>query len=398
MARGLIRKLRDDEKAHVEESAGTYDEGWSMRLEKTKFNDVNGLLGRCHRNPISGKIYLKEVESSRDFHVVDLSQRPFIDGEPDMLAGDEHLYMPKPLNYRTWVYHNKFTCAWDGPGLGRSSEAFLFEALNERCIDFDISDGRWSSCMVLFPVVPITMISGDTLVLFVTTLLAFLCLAVAVITNRHNLYFWGRPLTIPVRLAYLVFVLVRLSNGSGLEILGYLAPLILMVIDFWLGDLSLLGSQRFTCRYDVIRTLPNQVFVCRRDGDNSRVRERKRTLSEAVTGGMAGDSSLCIIANLQGLLMELSPVDREQDGLTFSLEHSKRVADPAIGPVRYLGVDIFRHNLKTIADLDVMHNNLQLLQNNSRLTMVDDPRFKELQHQAKRRQPGALDQLMLEDV
>merc|ERR1712178_187848 len=113
---------------------------------------------------------------------------------------------------------------------------------------------------------------------------------------------------------------------------------------------------------------------------------------------MGGDNSLCLIANLQGLLMELAPVDKEQDLQTFKEEHSWRMNEPSAGSVRYVGVDIFKNNLRTIADYDNMHSNLKLLRNNTRLTMVNDPQFKALQRQAKKAKPGALDQLMVEDV
>merc|ERR1712224_1196876 len=46
-----------------------------MVLEKLKLSDVNGLVGKCQRNPFTSACYLKEVESWRDFNLVDFGRR-----------------------------------------------------------------------------------------------------------------------------------------------------------------------------------------------------------------------------------------------------------------------------------------------------------------------------------
>jgi len=326
----------------------------TMVLERVKLLDVNGLQGRCYRSAMTGETYLKEVELWRDFHLVDLWSRQKIIEVPEEHTNDPHLFSPRPLNMRTWVYHCKFREAFEKFQIGLQTEAFLYEALNERCVDIPISSGLWCPAMVYAPLVPLTLLADDTTVTIVALFIFFLSLIVSVMTNNHHFFFYARPILLLPRFGFFVFTLIRI-NGGTFQIFGYVLTLFLVLFDLIRGDWNLFSSMRYHCSYEVVRTLPNQIFVCWRVGDHSLMasmsERRKKALPESLTGMKdAGDNTLCLIANIQGLLIELVPVCHE-DAILFKGEHVDRSTEPWLGRVKFYGVDLFCKDTKNLAEL-----------------------------------------------
>mmetsp|Transcript_37391 Transcript_37391/g.59925 ORF Transcript_37391/g.59925 Transcript_37391/m.59925 type:complete len:387 (-) Transcript_37391:353-1513(-) len=341
----------------------TSEDSIYMKLERLRTTDVNGLMGKTRRNPLTGKISIKDVSHERDFTLVDMKQRFSIEGMPLELADDEHLFLPRAMNYRTWVYHDRFRAAEAAHNVGgRGSETFLWESLNERCIDFqELSTGLYSSAMVYLPVVPFTLLANDATVFVAMGIVTAFCMIVSVATNSGRYYFWARPITAPFRFAMLIITLVNIG-GDMLKIVGYLITFFAVLVDFGFGDMRVLCSGHFYCRYELVRALPNQVFVCRRKGDNARIREPRKALAEKFSGIMeSGQNEVCLLANLQGLLVELVPVDANIDYPSFDHSHTQRRMDPSISKLKYMGVDIFVGNLKSVHDYEILEENMKVL-------------------------------------
>lgn len=331
-------------------------DGAEMKLERIKIFDINGLVGKSHRSPVTGEVYLKEIESWRDFTLLDLWKRDKIMGTPEDHCNDPHLYLVRTLNMRTWIYHSKFRSALAKYQIGTGGESFLWEAIAERCVDVNINTGLWSPTMVYAPLVPFTLLADDNTVFFFALFCLFQSMIISVFSNNHTFYFYSRPIMLPARFVFLVLTLTRITGGS-IQLIGYLGTLGAILYDLIKGDLAQAGSMGYHCNYEVLRTLPNQVFVCQRIGNQTTKTNEgpaRRPLPENLTGIKDnGGGSLCLIANVQGLLMELIPVD-EQDAESFKEEHLRRGADRTIGPMRYLGLDILSKEVRSIADMDGM--------------------------------------------
>lgn len=332
---------------------------FEMVLERLKVYDVNGLLGRVHRSPITGKVYVKEVESWRDFHLIDLWTRPKIVGLPQNHCRDVSLYRPQPLNMRTWVYHCKFRKAKESNQMATPAEVHLFEALSARVCDIEVADGLWSPAMIYAPLFPFSLLSGDFTVFYFAGFIFFASLLISLFCNSSRHVAHERAILFPARLIFLVVTLTKIQ-GEALQLLGYVVIILACLFDHIRGDLQVFASMRYRCSYEIIKSLPNQVFVCWRIGDHSQFVGRKHTLLDEHVTGLKdpGDNSLCLIANVQGLLVELLPVSKEDEEI-FKDEHGFRSSDAASGNLLYYGVDMFHDTRKTLADF-VGHHELNL--------------------------------------
>merc|ERR1719352_2048423 len=99
-------------------------------------------------------------------------------------------------------------------------EAFLTEALNERCVDMPGNGGLWSPVMVYFPLIPLTLLANDFVVFTLAAFVNLFTLLVSIFANTHRFYFWGRIISLPVRLVFLFVALARIQGGA-LQSLGY---------------------------------------------------------------------------------------------------------------------------------------------------------------------------------
>jgi len=325
-----------------------------MRLEKVRLTDTNGLIGKTHRNPVTGQVYLKEVESFRNFSLLDTWKRDHIVAHPDDHCMDTHLFVGKSLNYRTWIYHSKFRIASETFQIGGNAEAHLWEALAERCVDVNIPMGLWSPAMVYIPLCPFSLLADDQDLMIFTAVVAVFSLLLSQWTNDHIYYWYARLMQLPARLAYLIFTLARIQGGS-IQMVGYLGCVFACLYDIFRGDVVMLGAMGHQAHYEVVKSLPNQVFVCLRQGNTERLMSgcgRVTGLPENLTGLKdPGDGSLCLLANVQGLLIELTPLD-PLDREIFKEEHYQRGMDASQGFVKYYGLNILHEHAKTVDDLE----------------------------------------------
>jgi len=348
-----------------------------MVLEKLKLSDVNGLVGKCQRNPFTSTCYLKEVESWRDFNLVDLFGRIKIAALPSDHANDPYLFIPKPLNMRTWVYHDKVRHAQQQNQLGADTEVFIHEALAERCIDVPIGAGLWSPVVVYIPLLPFTLLTDDTNVFWFAAFVFFASLITAQFMNSSTYYFWTRPATLPARLAFLAYTVARIKGGS-FQIFGYLVTILATLADLLRGDFLFLINQRYFRCFEILRHLPHQVYICSRGGDSDSMlqisKRRVKHIPQGITGQQdPGDGSLCIIANVAGVLLELEPLDK-LDGLRFVEDHAYRISDMSQGRVKFFSLELFSSEMRSVQDHEASQATLGTAR---RVTLLKDPRLQQ---------------------
>lgn len=349
---GRLLQIKDRVGDWNKKGMGRQAVGADMALERVRCFDVNGLVGRVTRSAVSGQTTIKDLESWRQFHLVDAWTRQKIVSFPDAHAGDPHLYLPRPLNMRTWLWHSKWRAAQESFQIGMGAEAFLWQALNERCVDTE-AHGMWSPAMMYAVLAPVTLLCSDSGIFMFAFFIFFESLLVSVALNTHKFYWWARPITFPSRLFFLIFILAKIG-GTSTQLFGFAITLLAVLCDLLRGDLALVFNMRYNCSYDVVRQLPNQIFVCSRQGDIYLSEERyKRPLSEKITGIKdPGNGSLCLIANVQGVLVELLPVHPDDDTDMFMEEHQQRSANIALGRIKFFGLDLLNRDCRSVQDMD----------------------------------------------
>lgn len=334
--------------------------GTDLTIERMHFPDVNGLLGKSERNPITGVMYLKEIEPWRDFQVVDAWTSEILYAHPKEHVENPYLFTTRALNLRTWLYHKRFLEAKSQFRIGGLEEHFVTDALRERCVDLPTTGGLWSPAMVYLPLLPLTLIADDSTVFSFSAFVLAFTLIVSIAANGHRFYWWSRFMSLPARLAFVAVVLSRIQGGT-MQLLGYLLTVFGALIDLGFGDLAAFLAMKHQCSFNVLKTLPNQVYVCGRFGHVDGM-EKRRPIPEKITGvSDSGDGRVCLIANIQGLLIELLPVSAK-DLPSFIEEHQQRSKYPELGHLKFIGVDLLSPECKTVADIFTKNDHMHQLQ------------------------------------
>lgn len=273
------------------------------------------LLGACSRNPFTGRIDTDAAKDFLNFHIVDLFRRSQLSSMEDVLASDPYLFKPIPLMYRTWIYHDTAES-----NLGNSSvdeNGGLVQTLRTFLVDAPCHGGRWSPLMVLVPLMMFAGFTEDMVVFYTAILFAVLGRVLSQMFNNTKYYRFLRLATVLPRWGYYCFVLVRLAvmagDSSGIAILGYFGALACALVDFMFGDMQALWTFRLHCYYEVLHSLPNRIFVCRRVGAGW-LEEKfgpRGLIGEDVTGVAAWGKEFHLIAEIQGMLVELRPMELE---------------------------------------------------------------------------------------
>lgn len=304
-------------------------------------NDTNlaPLMGRSSRHPITGNIQVKNAVGFKDFVVVDLFRRGSVQGALEDLMEDPYLFRPYPLPYRTWIYHWEY--ANNRVQLGSDEHAIVRRALGHQCIDAPTRGGRWSPIMCLVPMAMFISLVDDM------TLLApvlFMVIAGQNLSNSMNsihYYKYLRLVSLLPRWLYYAFLFMRFSltigSMTGLGAIGFLAAVVCVIVDIFFGDLTAVRSIAWYCHYEVMIPLPNRVFICRRVGaawmeDTFGTRGQ---VSEKVTGFPLWDKTHTLIADIQGMLMELRPITRTE----WETLYDQNVVYTE--PMAFLGLDLF---------------------------------------------------------
>merc|ERR1719188_2476451 len=139
--------------------------------------------------------------------------------------------------------------------------------LNQHVIDAPVKAGRWSPLMSYVPGALGASLTGNHFVAVLSVGLLFVLYGLARIFNSPSLYRYGRVVSLPARIAWFILVILQLDSiKDALNVIGFIIALGAFVVDLILGDLATVLDYRYTCNYEVIRILPNRVFICKRKG------------------------------------------------------------------------------------------------------------------------------------
>jgi len=161
--------------------------------------------------------------------------------------------------------------------------------------------------------------------------------------NTVSYYRYFRLATFPPRFAYYVFMLIRLvmtmGSQTGLGALGFLAALVCVFVDLAFGDIVAVRSFSLHCHYEIVSYFPQRIFVCRRVGA-ARLEEvfgHRGSVHEKVSGFAPWGKEHTLIADIQGVLMELRPMRRSDWNTLYD---QNVVFSEALS---YLSLDMFTH-------------------------------------------------------
>lgn len=289
------------------------DEVGMLTFHRAESQDANTFMGTARRSAITGVVHLLADGVWPSFDVADLWTRGDITGNLRQFEAEQHLFLPIPMAYRSWIYHDLYL--QKKVLLGKDKEhAMVTAALSARCIDVhNISAGRWSPLMCYGPMVLLTCLTGDMFTVIPGVLTVMVLYIGSQATNKPGYYRYARLMVLPFRIAFLVVMIMRMMQASFVSIFGFVAALVLILVDFIAGDLQSLMWYRLNCSYEIIKILPNRVFICRRNGASHQEEcfGARGRVAESITGLGAWQRSFYIIADIHGVLTELRPVKRE---------------------------------------------------------------------------------------
>lgn len=325
-----------------------------LAFQRVESQDANTYMGTAWRSAIMGDVHLACQEGWPHFDLVDLWTRKDFKGNERQFLNEEHLFLPVPMAYRTWIYHDLYLQR--KVLLGKDREhAMVTAALNARCIDVaNVSAGRWSPIMCYGPIVLLTCLTGDmfTVMPGIATILVQYVLSLAM--NKPQYYRYLRLALLPIRLVFLIVMVFRLQATNILALVGFSAAIALMVVDVLLGDLQTLMWYRLNCSYEIIKILPNRVFICRRHGASHQedVFGTRGRVAESISGLGAWSRSFYIIADINGILAELRPVSEETWKSIYNEQRGSR-------ELTFLGRDVFSEDYPAVGAFGVRYKERQ---------------------------------------
>jgi len=144
--------------------------------------------------------------------------------------------------------------------------------------------------------------------------------------------------------------------------LGFVVALMFGFAEIILGDGSALCAYRLHCSYEVIRPLPNRIFVCRRLGaaHSGEVLGKSLPVNEKITGMGSWQKDYVLIADVKGLIVELRPMSMQDWKLVFT----EKQMDMSVVH-RYIGLDVYSPGAATIDALSAAIDEQQMLQQKS---------------------------------
>lgn len=372
----LFSSREEENKTH---GIGVFD------IKRCKEKSTGELMGKAWRNPITGEIQMKNYGSIQDFCVADLWTRKHVTGNTEELLEDPYLFRPIPMNMRTWISHHWFrTGKVFSEDDGGAEDGMLRHVLGLHCIDAPVSGGRWAPIMLHVPMILFLSIAADINAVFAAIFSLNIILFIQWVMNTPELYRWCRPVTFFQRLVLLVWLIVRMGVRTGLEgasitvTVGFAAALAICVLEMILGDGGALCAYRLHCSYEVVRPLPNRIFVCRRHGaaHSQEAIGRSLPVCEKITGMGYWQEDMTLIADVKGLIVELRPMAREDWKMIFT---EKQLHDDHVH--RFIGLDVYSPGAATIDALNAaIDEQQQLIAKNSvinRLNPKDELRVQD---------------------
>lgn len=332
----------------------------TLGLQRVHVKDQNALLGRVGRHFITGNVMLNgSIDQERDFNFVDLYTRDYIMGTPEEIAKDPYLFKPIPLRYHTWFWHHTVEEMIKGNKVADAEDHGVWGALSLSGVDFDAKAGLWSPVRIYAPGVVGVILTQNFIVVIAHVLVTLITFILSVKTNIPAGFGYGRLASLPFRFALLVvsfyFLAKDLSDEFNILVLiGYLLHVAVVPYEIVRGDLLWVGSAAYACSYRLLKKLSDDVWVCHRQG-GGQAQEffGGHTRIPMEVTGVPPDSETALVANIQGLLVELKPLN-DGDGealLEFKYDAGRAAADDS-ALLRYFGTDLYDEQYPTAYHLD----------------------------------------------
>jgi hypothetical protein len=305
------------------------------------------------RNYITGRVSLRGVmfeDEGHDFHLVDLKSRLYLSGCLKDFENDKYVFRPIPLPYHTWLYHEAYR-GDDVRNIGIGETAMLKKAISYNCNNVPGNMGLWSPVMAYAPMSLVATLTGDKSLVVLAVAVTVLCFVVSVMSNCASLYLRARHIMIPPRAAFAVFLALRFQLvESVFGTVAYLAVWAFVLVDVLYGDLQRLSVFKYSCHYEIMQALPNRVFVCKRHGvAHNEGYFRRMFIRGEVDSDLTGtgwSKILALVADVQGILFELRPMDAEE-WFQFGCDY---MSDPF--PRKFTGLDCYNDQWPTFRSIE----------------------------------------------
>jgi len=316
-----------------------------------RVNEKGGssIQGKCERNPLTGKAVLKEASVMNDYCIMDLWERSALYGSPEDLIHDPYVFKIVPLAMRTWIYHYLFSRS-ELIAKSEGANGILKAVLDFKVIDADKVAGRWSPLLCLGPTALIAVFTADFVTAMACIAITVLNLSISVLCNTPQWFGHHRLISFAPRLIFFCLIIVRMfmqiEEGGPIVMLSFVVILALLVIDFIFGDGVAFVSVGLRCNYEVLRILPNRVFICRRHGAAFLEDPDHGLEVSQVVSGTSYFDEMVILVESRGLLFQLKPMAKAD--WTAALEYRANTNRP----VAFYGLDIFNKKLRTTVEID----------------------------------------------
>lgn len=326
-------------------------------------------MGKSWRNPLTGQVQVKRLGGFEDFCVADLWTRDLLHGTVEQLTGDPYLFRPIPMSMRTWIYHHLFREGHVIPGVsGVEEDAMIRYVLGMHCIDALSSvGGKWSPVLLHVPMILFLCVAADINATMVGVMLLSFTIFLHIMFNTPGLYRICRLVTLIPRFFYIYWLLNRNTiksakeNASMMSTVGFFIALGFCAAEIIAGDFMAFLSYRLHCSYEVIKVLPNRIFICRRHGaahSQDVVGHRDNPVNEKITGMGVWQSDFVLIADVKGLIVELRPMCKEDWQMIF-IERTETEG----GLIhRYIGLDVYSPGAATIDALTAANEEKRMMQ------------------------------------
>jgi len=225
------------------------------------------------------------------------------------------------------------------------------------CIDKPIGAGRWSSLMCAVPASLAACLTSDIALMAYAIFTCSLLYVSSIKISEPRWYRLCRLVTFLPRVSFVAFLFIRapaVMDGGGLAFIGLLIICVCIVCDLYFGDITSLRCYRYTCKYDIVKTLPNRVFVVQQTGGMIGF-ERDATYSREqqliVMGAL--DPTYKLVADIEGLLVQLDPVTEPMvKAMKLQLEDAAMIDDCSAQRPKFLGMDVFNKKLKSLEEIE----------------------------------------------
>lgn len=236
-------------------------------------------------------------------------------------------------------------------------------------IDLPDRAGFWSPLVCYVPLVLVICLTCDTGVVVVGLAVVILTLGINLMLNSPDLYRFARLVSIPLRIFFLAWLIMQMTNeketgtGVALSIVGFISGIIGCLGEFGWGDCGSVRGYRLHCHYEVMRSLPNRIFVCRRIGAAG-TEDRDfdvPPVDRCVTGMGSWPYDMALIADVKGLICELKPMSKADWDEVYEERHWRSH--------RFIGIDVYSTSSPSVDHLDADFRAQEMLKARTKFKM-----------------------------